>query len=879
MIKNQASERLLSVKEKLQIEQDSRYYESLKTALYHDQRYAIMLGMSMNALKKIAQSEHIPVKGIRGKKDIINTLLKVIEGRYKTIDKGEHVYIPDVFGLPMCGDNTPLNAARIEFNKKAIAHIQHKVNDALNDDAITVEAVDVTDKRVQPETTEVKALPATASQQEDKNDCHKFCVGDFFTFLDEYYTVIKRTPCYVFLRDKNYRTIRASLGIYNRDFNDGTIKGDEFITFEVSKHEYKIDAKDKEEKPAELIRQEQKLKPEPIKKRSPEEAQNLPKYVYEITPKGHYVIMDNEVLSKGLSNRREWQIPHLAPFKYGDVIHPENYEISIKISNIALQLENAKDEKTVREILKKYDKSFIRDIACNAYHFAFDEYERHSVFSFKTTKKDLLALLIKAVLKVNEAMRDAQSKSQPAQENKPASQTKKHTRKSKQEIIPFQLGMFYIANIDGRNFNARVTAFIEHFSNFSKADKNGKIKNKIVRTKDVCFDVLYNGEIKHVQAGISIDKDSGCEYITTVIYPPIKISADNPVECATPHTASDITPVYKFKPDERYPLTLREYYGNIKCVSFCNSSQVTFEFGAYNSEALHEQNLLTVPVFVDPETKSQFFSLPTGSCYARDVISQTEAKESHEDINVDLPDENHESHQADLAHTFSKCPHCESTHKPYVKLCKTKTAMRAKMKTGSGVAEICDYLRVRCRDCGYEEHTIIHSSGNGKVINRSRDEATVIAIEKWNNPIKDNAVVLSPVKALSENAPEQTRIPRKRFSVTLEDIRSCENEKQIIAMLINLSVNSLRTIAVELLEIPQAHFRGMNKKNVLASFIACRVILMRKILAQNNSHQQEQAVKPEKTVSREQEAQSESCADNFYMTMNEKTGQFSFVFE
>lgn len=452
-----------------------------------------------------------------------------------------------------------------------------------------------------------------------------------------------------------------------------------------------------------------------------------------------------------------------------------------------------------------------------------------------------------------------------------ASQTTKHTRKSKQEIIPFQLGMFYIANIDGRNFNARVTAFIEHFRNFSKADKNGKIKNKIVRTKDVCFDVLYNGEIKHVQAGISIDKDSGCEYITTVIYPPIKISADNPVECATPHTASDITPVYKFKPDERYPLTLREYYGNIKCVSFCNSSQVTFEFGAYNSEALHEQDLLTVPIFVDPETKSQFVLFGSRTCYAHDPIQEVNPVESNED--------NSKSQQNDHAHTFSKCPHCGSSHKPYVKLCKTKTAMRAKMKTGSGVAEICDYLRVRCRDCGYEEHTIIHSSGNGTVIKRTRDEAMTIAIKKWNNPIKDNAVVLSTVKTLSENAPEQTRMPRKRHSVTLEDIRSCENEKQIVAMLIKLSFNALISFAVDILDIPQAHFRGMNKKNVLASFIACRVILMRKILAQNNSHQQEQTVKPEKTVSREQEAQSESCADNFYMTMDEKTGQFSFIFE
>ena len=317
--------------------------------------------------------------------------------------------------------STPINRKQSKkyIVKKIAEYIldwQKALNEARNPQeniTLNAEVRDISERKALNETTEVKALPATASQQEDKNDCHKFCVGDFFTFLDEYYTVIKRTPCYVFLQDKNYRTIRADVGIYDRDHSTLNVcKGEEYIIFKISGHEYKIDAKDKEEKPAELIRQEQKLKPEPIKKRSPEEAQNLPKYVYEITPKGHYVIMDNEVLSKGLSNRREWQIPHLAPFKYGDVIHPEKYEISIKISNIALQLENAKDEKTVREILKKYDKSFIRDIACNAYHFAFDEYERHSVFSFKTTKKDLLALLIKTVLKVNEAMRDAQSKSQ-----------------------------------------------------------------------------------------------------------------------------------------------------------------------------------------------------------------------------------------------------------------------------------------------------------------------------------------------------------------------------------------------------------------------------------------------------------------------------------
>lgn len=329
-----------------------------------------------------------------------------IEKMVKRNTKNKLIHEGRKIGLFLAGSGFTKYQMVIEINKRlAEIELQKAIDDART---ITVEAIDKT-----PAEPEIKALPAPASQQEEKNNCHKFCVGDFFTFLDEYYTVIKRTPCYVFLQDKNYRTIRADVGIYDRDYSTLNVcKGEEYIIFKISGHEYKIDAKDKEEKPAELIRQEQKLKPEPIKKRCQEEAQNLPKYVYEITPKGHYVIMDNEVLSKGLSNRRGWQIPHLAPFKYGDVIHPENYEISIKISNIALQLENAKDEKTVREILKKYDKSFIRDIAYNAYHFAFDEYERHSVFSFKTTKKDLLALLIKAVLKVNEAMSDAQSKSQ-----------------------------------------------------------------------------------------------------------------------------------------------------------------------------------------------------------------------------------------------------------------------------------------------------------------------------------------------------------------------------------------------------------------------------------------------------------------------------------
>ncbi|MBQ7665772.1 MAG: hypothetical protein IJS42_03555, partial [Synergistaceae bacterium] len=118
-------------------------------------------------------------------------------------------------------------------------------------------ADDTVTQETHAESQSLTALP------DKKRDCHKFCVGDFFTFCDdELYTVIKRTPCYVFLhlslqnklqQTIHQETIRARLGVYDRDYSyDGTIKGDEFITFEVSKHGRKIDAKDKEEKPAEL---------------------------------------------------------------------------------------------------------------------------------------------------------------------------------------------------------------------------------------------------------------------------------------------------------------------------------------------------------------------------------------------------------------------------------------------------------------------------------------------------------------------------------------------------------------------------------------------------------------------------------------------------
>lgn len=352
---------------------------------------------------------------------------------------------------------------------------------------------------------------------------------------------------------------------------------------------------------------------------------------------------------------------------------------------------------------------------------------------------------------------DTQSKSQPAQENKPASQTKKHTRKSKQEIIPFQLGMFYIANIDGRNFNARVTAFIEHFRKFSKADKNGKIKNKIVRTKKVCFDVLYNGEIKHMEAGIRIDKDSDCEYITTVIYPPVKMSANNPVEGATPHSVSDITPEYKFKPDERYPLTLRNYYGNIKCVSSCDSS-VTFEFGAYNSDSYCEQDLLTVPVFVEPDTKSQFVHIGKWTCYAHDSNQDNKPQETSQNVQQE---------------------------------------------------------------------------------------------------------------AKSKNTPKRTRTPRKRVQFTAQDILSCQNENDALSLLMTLKKENMKNISRDLkISIHSSRRFKINwfmSKEQIARYIAHQLFLRRKIQA--------------KKTSNHDEAPKTNKLENFSYSTNKKTGQISFIFE
>lgn len=100
-----------SIKQKMRDELDSRLYESLKSALDHQHRLHLLQGMSLDALKKIAKSESINIKGLRTKKDIIEAMLKVIESRFDSLDHHEHVYIPDEFGLPKCCDYTPLNLA------------------------------------------------------------------------------------------------------------------------------------------------------------------------------------------------------------------------------------------------------------------------------------------------------------------------------------------------------------------------------------------------------------------------------------------------------------------------------------------------------------------------------------------------------------------------------------------------------------------------------------------------------------------------------------------------------------------------------------------------------------------------------------------------
>ena len=509
----------------------------------------------------------------------------------------------------------------------------------------------------------------------------------------------------------------------------------------------------------------------------------MPRYVERIDENGHYIIHKESRDNPGFN----MSYLHEYVFHDGDILSPDEYAERIHIEFVIENLEKTSSHEKIIRILEAETKERL----LKAYRWGLNTL--HTILlNKKQSKKFIVQQLAKGIVEWQKELDNARNhqnniiinadvtdiperialpESIEHDEPATASKPRKRTRKSKKQIITFQLGMSYIVKRDNREFKGKVTAFIEHFRKDTKTDKNGKTKNKIGRWRKVCFEVEYEGKIKYIEASIGIDKEAGCEYSLDTLYPPFRMYANNPVEGATPHSASDITPEYTFKLDERYPVEVKPLYGNIKCVSVCDSS-VTFEYGAYSKEPYYEQDLVTVPVFVDPETKSQFVRICNSTCYAYDPKQET----------------------------------------------------------------------------------------SQPVLQKQENEPLQEVITEQNfEHIKNND---APV---AEIAPKRTRTTRKRAQFTIEDIQACSDENQVLALLESLSLNELKSWAKSL-KIRLEHLKGMNNKAKLSKHIAFSVIYEKEL---KEIYEKKRIVKTGTRV---------TTLTEHYYSMDEKTGQISFVF-
>ena len=117
----------------------------------------------------------------------------------------------------------------------------------------------------------------------------------------------------------------------------------------------------------------------------------------------------------------------------------------------------------------------------------------------------------------------------------------------------------------------------------------------------------------------------------------------------------------------------------------------------------------------------------------------------------------------------------------------------------------------------------------------------------------------------AENAPKRTRTPRKRPQITAESIYACSDENQVLALLNDLTLKELKDWA-KTLKIRLEHLKGLNNKAKLSKHIAFTVIYEKEL---RECYAKKRIVKTGTRVT--------SLTEHYY-SMDEKTGQISFVF-
>lgn len=113
--------------------------------------------------------------------------------------------------------------------------------------------------------------------------------------------------------------------------------------------------------------------------------------------------------------------------------------------------------------------------------------------------------------------------------------------------------------------------------------------------------------------------------------------------------------------------------------------------------------------------------------------------------------------------------------------------------------------------------------------------------------------------------PKRTRTTRKRAQFTVEDIRACSDENQVLALLEGLNLQELKSWAKSL-KIRLEHLKGMNNKAKLSKHIAFSVIYEKEL---REIQSKKRVVKSTPRI---------TTLTEHYYTLDAETGQISFVF-